>query len=241
MRLNKKMLAVTAVLAVGILAGCGSSASSTSTASSAASSEPASSAVASSKVEEEGAVEPIEVTTLDDLKNETSAYRVAASIDSAKDGQVTVTTYSYDGYLKEDIDALEVGGKLITHEDGAQANQLAEVVVNKIDRDAASGYVTINGGIEEGGVELTLDHDVYRTVTMDDYPVYYEVGPLTLPLAEDVELHDSSADPHAEETVTTGAADVEAALNADSNWTSYNTKVTVSDGQVSEIVRIWVP
>ena len=237
MRLNKKMLAVTAVLAVGILAGCGSAASSTGTASSAAGSE-----AASSKVEEDGVVEPIEVTALDELKNATSAYRVAASIDSAKDGQVTLTAYSYDGYLKEDIDALEVGGKIITHEDGAQANQLAEVVVNKIDRDAASGYVTINGGIEEGGMELALDHDVYRTITMDDYPVYYEVGQLTLPLAEDAELHDSSADPHAGDTVTTGAADVETALNAqDSCWTAYNTKVTVTDGQVSSIECVWVP
>ena len=47
MRLNKKMLAVTAVLAVGILAGCGSSGTAAST--------PASSAVpASSHVAEEG-------------------------------------------------------------------------------------------------------------------------------------------------------------------------------------------
>ena len=34
--------------------------------------------------------------------------------------------------------------------------------VTSIDRDADNGYVTINGGIEAGGVELTLDHDVYR-------------------------------------------------------------------------------
>ena len=47
MRLNKKMLAVTAVLAVGILAGCGSSGTAAST--------PASSVVpASSHVAEEG-------------------------------------------------------------------------------------------------------------------------------------------------------------------------------------------
>ena len=62
MRLNKKMLAVTAVLAVGILAGCGSSGTAAST--------PASSVVpASSHVAEEGVTEPINMLTwtLDDL------------------------------------------------------------------------------------------------------------------------------------------------------------------------------
>ena len=240
MRLNKKMLAVTAVLAVGILAGCGSAASSASTASSAADSTPASSAASSATAEETGDVQPIEVTTLDDLKNATSAYRVAASIDSAKDGQVTLTAYSYDGYLKEDIDALKEGDVILTHDLGDAT--MTKITVKSVETDAESGYVVINGGIEEGGMELALDHDVYRTITMDDYPVYYEVGQLTLPLAEDVELHDSSANPHAEETVTTGAADVETALNAsDSSWTSYNTKVTVTDGQVSSIECVWVP
>ena len=241
MRLNKKMLAVTAVLAVGILAGCGSSSStagSTASSGTAASSE---AVPASSRVQEDGTVEPIEVTTEDDLKNATSAYQVAASIDGVKDGQVTLTAYSYDAYEQADIDALEVGGKLITHDEGAQASQLAEVEVKSIEKDTENGYVTINGGVEEGGVELCLDHDVYRTITMDDYPVYYEVGRLTLPLAEDAELRDSSADPQASETVTSGAADVETALNADTDWTPNNTKVTVTDGAVSRIVRIWVP
>ena len=42
---------------------------------------------------------------------------------------------------------------------------VTKLTVTSIDRDADNGYVTINGGIEAGGVELTLDHDVYRTVT----------------------------------------------------------------------------
>lgn len=54
-------------------------------------------------------------------------------------------------------------------------------------------------------MELTLDHDVYRTVTFDDYPVYYEMGEVTLPLAGGVTLSDSSADPQASAVETDGA------------------------------------
>ena len=85
MRLNKKMLAVTAILAVSILAGCGASGSG-STANSAASSEPASSTASSAPAEQTGAVQPIEQGTLDDMKTEN--YKFAADITAIKDGQM---------------------------------------------------------------------------------------------------------------------------------------------------------
>ena len=52
MKLNKKVLAVTAILAVGILAGCGSSASSSTAASSEAASSTAASEVSSEEADE---------------------------------------------------------------------------------------------------------------------------------------------------------------------------------------------
>ena len=79
-------------------------------------------------------------------------------------------------------------------------------------------------------------------MTFDDYPVYYEMGEKTLPLAEDVVLKDSSADPQAEAVETTGASAVAAAINADpDNWTVYNTTLVVQGGKVKEVRRIWVP
>ena len=72
--------------------------------------------------------------------------------------------------------------------------------------------------------------------------VYYEMGEKTLPLAEDVVLKDSSADPQAEAVETTGASAVAAAINADpDNWTVYNTTLVVQGGKVQEVRRIWVP
>ena len=77
---------------------------------------------------------------------------------------------------------------------------------------------------------------------MDDYPLYYEMGEKTMPLAEDVVLKDSSADPQAEAVETMGADAVAAAINADpDNWTTYNTTLVVQGGKVLEVRRIWVP
>ena len=184
------MLAVTAILAVGILAGCGSSNSTAGSAASAPASGVESSAASSEAAGEMGDVLPIDAGNLNEIK--TGSYKFAASITKVADGQATLSVYGYDSYLPEDIDALQEGSVLRIHDQGDTT--VTKLTVTSIDRDADNGYVTINGGIEAGGVELTLDHDVYRTVTFDDYPVYYEMGEVTLPLAGGVTLSDSSAD-----------------------------------------------
>ena len=238
MKLNKKVLAVTAILAVGILAGCGSSNSTAGSAASAPASGVESSAASSEAAGEMGDVLPIDAGDLNEIK--TGSYKFAASITKVADGQATLSVYGYDSYLPEDIDALQEGSVLRIHDQGDTT--VAKLTVTSIDRDADNGYVTINGGIEAGGVELTLDHDVYRTVTFDDYPVYYEMGGVTLPLAGGVTLSDSSADPQASAVETDGADAVAKAVNAEPDgWMPNNTLVFTEDGTISSIVRIWVP
>ena len=241
MRLNKKILPLTVLLAVGIaLTACGSSGTAAST--------PASSAVpASSHVAEEGVTEPINMLTwtLDDLDREDTVTFIPAEITSGvQGGNLTANVFSYDLYKKEDIENLAAGDKITFHEEGAEQNQLTTVEVNSIEKNDQYGLVSINGGMEEsGGLDLKPeDDDTYRTMTFDDYPVYYEMGEKTLPLAEDVVLKDSSADPQAEVVETTGASAVAAAINADpDNWTAYNTTLVVQGGKVQEVRRIWVP
>ena len=242
---DKKLMLLAGVLALGMLAGC-SSASAASAASGMAGSMPAASEVeeVSSEVRvlpgEEGVIMPIDQGSLEEMK--TGSYKFAANISSvdAKKRQMTLTVYGYDAYRAEDVDALDVGSVFSTHLDGAVEAQ--NVTVEKIEKNEDNGTVSINGGIEAGGVELTLDHDVYRTVTFDDYPLYYEMGEKTMPLAENVVLKDSSADPQAEAVETTGADAVAAAINADpDNWTTYNTTLVVQGGEALEVRRIWVP
>ena len=241
MRLNKKILPLTVLLTVGIaLTACGSSGTAAST--------PASSAVpASSHVAEEGVTEPINMLTwtLDDLDDTQTITFVSAAITSGvQDGKLTAKVFSCDIYKKEEIEKLAVGDKITFHEEGAAWNQFVTVAVESIEKNDQYHLVTINGGMEEQyGLDLKLEEDgTYRTMTFDDYPVYYEMGEKTLPLAEDVVLKDSSADPQAEEMETTGASAVAAAINADpDNWTVYNTTLVVQGGRVLEVRRIWVP
>ena len=238
MNLKYKILAV---LAAGIaLTACGGSGTPAST--------PASSAVpASSRVQEEGVVEPVGSFTIEDVtKTPDTITFVSADIASeVKDGTVTVRIYSYDAYEKADIDALKAGDKIRLHEEYMTGNQFVEVEVTSIEKNDPYHTVTINGGIEqEGGLELILmdGSEYYRTITFDDYPVYYEVGETELSLADDVVLKDSSADPQADAVETTGAQAVAAAINADpDNWTVYNTTLVVQEGKIVEVRRIWVP
>ena len=238
MKLNKKVLAVTAILAVGILAGCGSSNSTAGSAASAPASGVESSVASSEAAGETGDVLPIAAGDLNEIK--TGSYKFAASITKVADGQATLSVYGYDSYLPEDIDALQEGSVLRIHDQGDTT--VTKLTVTSIDRDADNGYVTINGGIEAGGVELTLDHDVYRTVTFDDYPVYYMMGELVLPVDDSVTLSDSSASVDAVPVETSGSIEVGKAISEDKdNWTPYNTTVFTKDGVVSNILRIWVP
>ena len=239
---DKKLMLLAGVLALGMLAGC----SSASAASGMAGSMPAASEAEEVSTEvrvlpgEEGVVMPIGQGSLEEMK--TGSYKFAANISSVdtKKRQMTLTVYGYDAYRAEDVDALDVGSVFSTHLDGAVEAQ--NVTVEKIEKNEENGTVSINGGIEAGGVELTLDHDVYRTVTFDDYPVYYEMGEVTLPLAEGVTLSDSSADPQASAVETDGADAVAEAVNAEPDgWMPNNTLVFTEDGTISSIVRIWVP
>ena len=245
MRMNHKMMAVTAVLAVSMMmTACGGASNSTasSTAGSTASSA-ASSTAASEPATQTGEVQPIETAdqaSLDEVKTSTGAYKMAANITGVADGQLTMEVYAYDAYEKDAVEGLKEGDVIQVHDQGDQT--VTRMTVESVELDADNGYVTINGGIEEGGVDLVLDHDVYRTMTFDDYPIYYKAGELTLPLAGDVTLSDSSADPQAVAVETNGAAAVAEAIQAEPDgWNCNNTTVETQNGEVSSINRIWVP
>ena len=242
MRLNKKMAVLTAALALGLMAGCGASASST--ASSAAGELTAGSAVsseASSEVSAEtDAVNPIEEEQgLDDLVSGDSSYKVNAALTGMQDGNVTMEVYPYDAYEEDELQKLQVGGVIRVHDE--TTGELKDVTIESLEQDEYGGY-SINGGIEENGIELIRDRGVYRTVTFDGYPVYYQVGTVTLPLADDVTLEDSSADVAASTVVKTGAAQVEEAIAANEGfWNVTNTTIFVQDGHIFDIQRVWVP
>lgn len=237
MRVNQKILLITAVLAVGLaLTGCASS-DSTSTGGSVSSS-------ASQPAQAGGAVEPLSNFAVTDPMAD-GEYPVGFSkkdMESTEGGYAigNAALYDYDLYDMVDVSQLKPGDTIRTHD--VVSGQLVDLLIKTIVTE--DGSVTINGGIDEGGLDLYAEDTVYVVRGYDDYLNYYEIGTVTLPLAEDVKLEDSSADPQAEAVVTTGDQAVYEAITAEDSfdyWSAGNTTVRVENGAVVAIVRRWVP
>ena len=149
--------------------------------------------------------------------------------------------YDYDRYTAADIEALSEGDTIITHLNGTE--EITALTVESVERE--NNYVTINGGIEEGGIDLCKEDDHYRTLTWDDYPAYYEVGVVKqLIMADDIELSDGAADFEADPVIAKGDRAVCDAMRNEEDiygWNAGNTTVTIQNGEITRVDRIWVP
>ena len=239
MRFYYKVWMFAAALAVGVgLAGCGASAS---TASSPADS--AASAVSSETQTTE--VQPMQGVSLRDPLAD-GTYHISFEHDKVWVGERKNTindavVYDYDRYAAAEIEALSEGDAIATHLDGTENTTV--LTVERIERK--DGYVTINGGMEEGGIDLCKEDDHYRTLTWDDYPAYYEVGVVKqLVMADDIELSDGAADFEADPVIVKGDRAVCDAMSSEEDvygWNAGNTTVTIQDGEITHADRIWVP
>ena len=149
--------------------------------------------------------------------------------------------YDYDRYTAPEIEALSEGDTIATHLNGTE--ETTALTVESIERE--NNYVTINGGIEEGGIDLCKEDDYYRTLTWDDFPVYYEVGVAKqLVMADDIELSDGAADFEADPVIVKGDRAVCDAMSNEEDgygWNAGNTTVTIQNGEMTHVDRIWVP
>lgn len=140
--------------------------------------------------------------------------------------KLTVEVYEYDRYEMKDIDNLANGSKI------QFCNK--EITVDKVEKNSETGFIQINGGIENDGIELMEDDGLYRTVTDNDYPVYYSVGKVTIPLSDDVTFEDQAGSEQ--------ESDLPNAIeNSDISFSCNNTVITVRQGQIVQIIRYLVP
>lgn len=151
------------------------------------------------------------------------------------DGALTFTVYWEDTFDIVEISQLAPGDSLFVGE--------ILVDVETVEEDA-DGDLLINGGLDEGGVTLrAYDEDnVWRAVLEDDTHTYFNWGETTLPLADDVTFTDGwdiEKDP-----VTATGADAVAEAITGTNMDAFipeSTAVRVEDGQIVEIVRVFIP
>ena len=178
-------------------------------------------------------IEPLaESLDLNALTDATVAASFGAEDISEKDGktEITLTVYDYDIYDIVDISLLAVGDTIVV--DGKDM-----VVTSREDKD---GFVTINGGLEQGGVDLTSDDSgVYYAVGMDDAKSYHELGRITVPVAEGFVLTDNSDPDHPDETYA--ASDLAKLAASEPDFTANNTLATIEHGKLTVLARSYTP
>ena len=239
MKWNHKIGTLTVLLALGItMAGCGTSGS---TAGSAAASTTSTTSSEAQKTE----VQPMQGVLLSEPLPD-GTYHISFESDKVWVGERKNTindavVYDYDRYTAPEIEALREGDTIATHLNGTE--EITALTVESVERE--NNYVTINGGIEEGGIDLCKEDDHYRTLTWDDFPVYYEVGVAKqLVMADDIELSDGAADFEADPVIEKGDRAVCDAMSNEEDgygWNAGNTTVTIQNGEVTHADRIWVP
>ena len=166
------------------------------------------------------------------LTDATVAASFGADDISETDGktELTLTVYDYDIYDMVDIAQLAVGDTIVV--DGK------DMVVTS--REDENGFVTINGGLEQGGVDLTSDDSgVYYAVGMDDAKSYHELGKITVPVAEGFVLTDNSDPDHPDETYA--ASDLAKLAASEPGFTANNTLATIEHGELTVLARSYTP
>lgn len=148
---------------------------------------------------------------------------------------IHLTVYDYEKFDMADIANMQPGDTLVI--DGQ------EMEVKTVEQNE-NGSITVNGGLEEGGCDLFTDEDgFYYEAIMDVGKSYYEIGEVTLPVnAEEFILNDDS-DPSNQGQVF-NAKDLLYNLNdlgVSTNFYPDSTQVTMKNGEIVQIDRIFMP
>lgn len=179
-------------------------------------------------------INPLPDTTMDNLTDailSVSLEKGDAYVDDEGKLQMDVKIYSYCRYDMIDISMMKVGDKIATH--------AGEVEITSLERNEA-GTIFINGGLEEGGMDLvTDDSGVFFETGFNDVKSWYEVGEATLRVSVDFMGHDTSDLDQGEVTFYPGDFLNDEIKNYD--FTPYNTTIRMEAGQVVELHRSYTP
>ena len=235
----KKALAILLALSVLALSACAAKQVNSDTQkdvsaeTAAPSADPEQTEDAQQSAQEAKRVEPLpESLDVNALTDATIAASFGVADISEKDGktEITLTVYDYDIYDMVDIAQLAVGDTIVV--DGKDM-----VVTSREDKD---GFVTINGGLEQGGVDLTSDDSgVYYAVGMDDAKSYHELGKITVPVVDGFVLTDNSDLEHPDETYA--ASDLAKLAASEPGFTANNTLATIEHGELTVLARSYTP
>ena len=235
--MKKMMLCI--ALAGLLLAGCGKTAVNTETSTAAPETTAGTEAAVETTIAAETAapattIYPLPDSTMENLTDailSVSLEKGDAYVDDEGKMQMEVKIYSYYKYDMVDIAMMKEGDRILTHD--------GEVEITSLTRNEF-GLIFINGGLEEGGMDLfTDDSGVFFETGFNDTKNWFQVGEAKLRVSADFEGTDN-ADPELGEVVLyPGSFLVDEIKNY--NFTPYNTTIRVEDGLVVEMNRIFTP
>lgn len=153
-------------------------------------------------------------------------------LDDDGKAQMKFTIYDYDRYDMVDIANLAVGDRIEIRGE--------EIEVRELERPDGS-MVSINGGKELGGFDLTTDDSgVFFEMGENDVKSWLALGTVTLPVNPEFVFEDSSDLDSGLKTWYAGdflMPQVEIAFG----FSALNTTVTIQNGEVIAMYRVYIP
>ena len=184
--------------------------------------------------EETHTITPLPDTTMENLSDAILSISLDegdAYVDDSGRMQMDLKIYTYDKYDMVDIANLKAGDTVVRH--------FGEVkVVSKEQNEA--GTIFINGGLENGGLDLVTDDcGIFYETGFNDVKNWYEIGEATIRVSVDFKGIDNADLEQGEVIIYPGDFLVGAVTNYD--FTPYNTTIRVEDCQIVEMNRVFIP
>lgn len=176
-----------------------------------------------------------------DLNNIADATLPATFSDSCfnwHDNTLTFKASAETMYDAEAINNIKKGDTLVYEQ--------KPMVVDSVVKE--NGFISVNGGLDEGGAWLTTADGgkKYRAMQFDDHSVYYDIGKVTLPLADGFTIIDCHSEPQEpSDTITNNQKQYIDGLSKQkfprNNFFNLDTRLTVKGGKIATITRFWIP
>ena len=180
-------------------------------------------------------VTPLPVTIdMNDLTNCTLAISLeegGAYVDDNGYMQMDVTVYTYDRYDQVDISRLQPGDTILLRRQ--------EVLIETLE-ESPYGTLMINGGLDVGGYELIGKDTVYFETGYSDVKSWYSLGTATLRVSPDF-TYTNRSNPDAPATVFFPGDFLYTDSGIDYHFTPHNTTITIQDGLIISMERIYTP
>ena len=184
--------------------------------------------------EETHTITPLPDTTMENLSDAILSISLDegdAYVDDSGRMQMDLKIYTYDKYDMVDIANLKVGDTVVRHSGEVK-------VISKEQNEA--GTIFINGGLENGGLDLVTDDcGIFYETGFNDVKNWYEIGEATIRVSVDFKGYDNADLEQGEVIIYPGDFLIGAVTNYD--FTPYNTTIRVEDGQIVEMNRVFIP